>query len=69
MLVVLAITALTMNGQVKITGTVVDELDNPLEFATVRIKDSNLGVNTDLNGKYEISVPSKDTIRALAMPR
>ena len=61
-LVVLAITALTMNGQVKITGTVVDELDNPLEFATVRIKDSNLGVNTDLNGKYEISVPSKDTI-------
>ena len=62
LLVVLAATAMAMNGQVKITGVVVDEFDNPVEFAAVRIQGTMLGVNTDLQGKYEITVPEKDTI-------
>ena len=59
---VLSSTALAMQGQVKITGMVVDESDNPIEFAAVRIEGTMLGVNTDLSGKYEISVPERDTI-------
>ena len=62
MLVAMMSTALAMNGQIKISGTVVDEFNNPLEFATVRIQGTTLGVNTDLKGHYEISVPAKDTI-------
>ena len=65
LLVMLASTALAMNGQIKIMGTVVDEFDSPIEFATVRIEGTMLGVNTDLNGKYEISVPEKDTIEVV----
>ena len=62
LLLVLVSTAMTMNGQVKITGRVVDDEDNPVEFAAVRIEGTMLGVNTDLDGKYEISVPERDTI-------
>ena len=62
LLVLMMTTALAMKGQIKITGTVVDEFNNPLEFATVRIQGTTLGVNTDLKGQYEISIPAKDTI-------
>ena len=65
LLMMLTITATAMNGQIKITGTVVDEFDNPIEFASVRIHGTMLGVNTDLNGKYEITVPQKDTIEVV----
>ena len=37
LLVLLVTTAMAMNGQIKITGTVVDEFDSPIEFASVRI--------------------------------
>ena len=46
LLVLMMTTALAMNGQIKITGTVVDEFNNPLEFATLRIQGTTLGVNT-----------------------
>jgi len=47
---------------VKITGKVVDELGEPIEFATVRILGTQVGVNTDAKGMYELSVPQQDTI-------
>ena len=49
-------------AQVKITGKVVDEAGQPIEFATVRIMGSALGTNTDTKGVYELSVPKQDTI-------
>ena len=65
LLVLFGITTMAMNGQIKITGTVVDEDDKPVEFAAVRIEGTMLGVNTDLNGRYEITVPEKDTINVV----
>ncbi len=65
LLVALVTTSMAMQGQIKISGTVVDEQDQPVEFAAVRISGTMLGVNTDLNGRYEISVPEKDTIEVV----
>lgn len=40
-----------------ITGKVTDENDQPLPGVTVKIKGTGLGTQTDLNGKYTLSVP------------
>lgn len=56
------ITTLQTVAQVKITGKVYDETEQPIEFATVRILGTNLGTNTDINGHYELTVAEADTI-------
>ena len=60
--VVVALLCLAAAAQVKITGKVYDPSGQPIEFASVRIIGTNLGVNTDEKGLYEISVPAADTI-------
>lgn len=49
-------------AQVKITGKVVDDAGQPIEFATVRILGTAIGVNTNEKGVYEVSVAKSDTI-------
>ena len=46
-----------------ITGTVTDVEGNPLIGVNVLIKDSDLGTSTDLDGKFELSIP--DTAKTL----
>ena len=48
-------------ANVTVTGKVTDEKGNPIEFATVRLQGSTLGVNTDLQGKYELTFEERDT--------
>ena len=55
--------ALGAVAQVKITGKVIDDAGKPIEFATVRIVGTTLGVNTNDKGFYELNVPKSDTIR------
>lgn len=50
---------------VSIAGTVRDNEDKPIEFATVRIGGTVIGTNTDLKGKYKISLAQKDTIEII----
>ena len=47
---------------VRISGKVIDNEDKPIEFGTVQIKGTAIGTNTDLNGKYSLTVAEKDTI-------
>lgn len=54
--------ALGMAAQVKITGKVVDESGQPIEFATVRVLGTQVGVNTDTKGHYELTVAAQDTL-------
>ena len=68
----LAATALTMasvaDAQVKIHGKVTEgegDANSPLEFATVRIGGTAIGVTTDLQGLYSISAPESDTIKVI----
>ena len=61
-LLVCLMSALGMMAQVKISGKVVDDAGHPIEFATVRILGTTLGVNTNEKGFYEMNVPKNDTI-------
>ncbi len=45
------------NVVVVVTGKVTDDQGRPLPGATVKLKGSNVGVVTDVNGKYSIQLP------------
>jgi len=56
------------DAQVKIHGKVTEGdggASTPLEFATVRIGGTAIGVTTDLQGQYTISAPESDTIKVI----
>lgn len=59
------VTLSQLNAQIKISGKVVDDDDDPIELATVRVSGTALGVNTDLKGMYSISIAPKDTIEVV----
>ena len=52
-------------GPVKISGTITDQDNDPLEFVTVRIGGKALGTTSGLDGKYSVTVPESDTIRVV----
>lgn len=54
-----------LGENVKISGLVKDNEDKPIEFATVRIGGTSIGTNTDLQGKYSLTVAPKDTIEVV----
>lgn len=59
LLIVLAITALTVSAQVKVSGTVLDENNEPVIGATVVQKGKTAnGVATDFDGKFTLTVPN-----------
>lgn len=49
-------------AQVTIHGRIVDQADEPLEFASVRIGGTALGCTSGLDGGYKLSVASRDTV-------
>ena len=46
----------------EVTGTISDEKGNNLAGATVTIKGTTRGTNTDGNGRYQITVPDNDAV-------
>ncbi|MDE6423144.1 MAG: TonB-dependent receptor, partial [Muribaculaceae bacterium] len=65
---ILFIISFTIEGfgeNVKIFGLVRDNEDKPVEFATVRIGGTSIGTNTDLAGKYTLTVAQNDTIEVI----
>lgn len=52
-------------AQVKIFGKVIDAEEQPIEFATVRIAGTAVGVTTGLDGSYSLSVAESDTIEII----
>lgn len=61
-IIVLLLSFLQANGQVKISGKVTDDKDSPIEFATIRVQGTAIGTNSNLKGEYSLSVAEKDTI-------
>ncbi len=49
-------------AQVDISGTVTDSRDRPVQSASVRLRNSNLGTATDANGKFHIILPGNGGI-------
>lgn len=52
----------SVQGNMKVEGKVVDEQGSPVIGAVVRIEGTNMGSVTDLDGNFVLSVPSKDDI-------
>ena len=55
MLLVFSLTTLGLAAQVKVTGVVVDENDEPLVGVTVKIVGANGGAITDIDGNFTVS--------------
>ena len=53
--------------EVKITGTFKDKSGNVLPGVTVLVKGTNLGVATDVDGKYKLSMPAGDHTLVFSM--
>lgn len=66
-LLIILVSSLSLfaKGPVKITGTVTDQDNEPLEFVTIKIAGKTLGTTSGLDGKYTLSVPASDTIRVV----
>ena len=47
---------------IRITGTVVDDTNEPLVGASVKVKGTTAGVITDTNGKYTVNVPNRNSV-------
>ncbi len=63
--IITLICTVAASAAVKISGLITDEKNEPLEFATVKIAGTALGVTSGLDGRYTISAPDADTIRVV----
>ena len=52
----------TILGQIKITGTVVDEMGEPLPGANIVIKGTVNGTSTDFDGKFQLDLKTKPLV-------
>lgn len=60
LLTALTLLSLSVFAQRTITGTITDEVGNPVPNASVTIKGSTTGVTSDVNGNFRISVGNND---------
>lgn len=51
-----------MLQQRTVTGTILDENSNPMPGVNIQVEGTTLGVISDVNGKYTISVPRTDAV-------
>lgn len=61
-MLVLAFLAFPLSAQVKVTGKVTDETNNPLPGANVVVKGTSQGVVSDFDGNYEIQAKNGDVL-------
>ena len=51
---------------ITVSGTVIDAEGVPMPGVSISVKGTSMGVNTDINGKYTLKVPSKESILVFA---
>lgn len=61
-MLVLMLVALPLSAQVKVTGKVTDDTNNPLPGANVVVKGTSQGVVSDFDGNYEIQAKNGDVL-------
>jgi len=60
--VILLMTAQLLLSQTKVSGVVVDKTNQPIPFATIVFKKTNIGVVANEDGRFYIESPQKQTI-------
>jgi TonB-linked SusC/RagA family outer membrane protein len=61
------ITSLALAAQTSITGTVVDEQNNPVPYASISIKNTKTGTQADANGHFTIIASTGQTLTVSAV--
>ena len=56
------VAAVTQNQTITVSGQIVDQSGEPLIGATVKVKGTQTGTMTDLDGNFKISAPSNGTL-------
>lgn len=64
-LLAVVLAGISASAQTTIHGKIIDEKDEALEFATIRIAGTALGATSGLNGDYSLTVPPRDTINVV----
>lgn len=59
--IVLSLTCIAVIGQIRVQGMVTDSNNEPLIGVNVVVKNTTTGVSTNIDGKYEITVPNEKT--------
>lgn len=54
--------SMTQTGNITVKGRIVDENGDPLPGATIQQKGTSIGIITDFNGNFSLSVPSDATL-------
>ena len=63
LLLFLATATITLGQEkVKLSGRVVDDAQDPIVFAIIKVKGQAAGTTTDLQGKYSLEFNSADTV-------
>lgn len=60
-IIFLSLSCLAAKGQIKVQGTVVDALSEPLVGVNIVEKGTTNGVITDINGTYTITVANSNS--------
>lgn len=61
-LLVLALSALPLSAQVRVTGKVSDQMNNPLPGAGITVQGTTKGVSSDFDGNYQIEANEGDVL-------
>ncbi len=59
---VLALSALPLSAQVRVTGKVSDQMNNPLPGAGITVQGTTKGVSSDFDGNYQIEANEGDVL-------
>lgn len=62
MLIVALVISMSVIAQSTVTGTVVDDKNAPVPYASVGVKNTKRGTTADANGKFSISAASGETL-------
>ena len=62
MFILICMSTASLFAQVKISGTVTDSKKEPLIGVNIKVADSKNGTITDIDGKYTITVPNKNSV-------
>ena len=56
--VLLALFAMTGQGQIKVTGHVINERGDGVEYVSIGIEEDSVGVISDAKGNFELTIPA-----------
>ena len=58
----IVIAPLDLLQKITVTGTISDENGNPLPGVNIQVEGTTIGTNSDINGKYSISLPNANVV-------